>query len=311
VGFKNIATLLQDKRVIYKELKLKDYRNLVKSFLGDEIDPETVFVNTDSILQLTTELTSNEINNLNFVDYILLLLHIRSTSIGNHINLYTETNENKQLKIELFINNLIDIIFECFSSNILQDTIYNDIIVSYRLPTINDILFYEKNDICSVPTFFVQQVYINHENNVNLLKYSYEEREKIIQTLPVKIALLIDQQVNKIYTALNKINFFKSISSKKFNKVLPFNTNTELLAFLLKLVFNTDLENMYNNIFILCKGANLNGMFLDNCSPGEFYLFTKKFEELNQQQNKQENTQQYGSNNDLPPINSEADFGLE
>ena len=180
--------------------------------------------------------------------------------------------------------------------------------ISTNINEIPYILFFENTTNCSVPTFFVHEIKFKEEH-VNLNLYTYEDREKLIKSLPVKVALLIDQKVNNIYTILNSLNLFETTKSDTFNKNLPITTNSEILAFVIKLLFNTNLEGLYNSFFVLCKAGNLSGEFLDNCSPGEFYLFTKKIEEMNQQ-NKTSSNQQNNAGN-LPPINSEADFGLE
>lgn len=308
MGFKNKATLLQ-KNVVYEELKFKDYKNFIKSFFGDEIDPEIIFLNTKQVLLTTTCLSEQEIKNLNFIDYLLLLLNIRSTSIGNIVNLYTTDDNGTQLKIELLINSVVENITSKIDKKLLEPTTTNDITIQYKLPSVEDILFFETSTNCSVPTFFVQKIQFKNED-INLDLYSYKDREQLIKSLPVKVALVIDQKVSNIYTVLNALNLFETIKSETFNRTLPITTNSEILAFIIKLLFNTDLEGLYNSFFVLCKAGNLTGEFLNNCSPGEFYLFTKKIEEMNQQ-NKSSNTQQqYGSDN-LPPINSEADFGFE
>ena len=93
-----------------------------------------------------------------------------------------------------------------------------------------------------------------------------------------------------------------------FDKALPFTLNSEILGFVYKLVYNTNLENIYDCMFALAKAANFSCEFLDNCSPGEFYLFVKKLEQLNAQQQQASNEQNSVIQNDLPPITSEADF---
>ena len=62
------ADLLQGP-VVFEELCLKQYRQLLKCFLGDEVSTDLIFNNTNNILKELTNLTQQQIDNLNFIDY--------------------------------------------------------------------------------------------------------------------------------------------------------------------------------------------------------------------------------------------------
>ena len=59
------ADLLQSS-LDFKELDLKQYRQLLKCFLGDEVYADLIFNNTDNIIKELTSLSYKEITNLNF-----------------------------------------------------------------------------------------------------------------------------------------------------------------------------------------------------------------------------------------------------
>jgi hypothetical protein len=117
----------------------------------------------------------------------------------------------------------------------------------------------------------------------------------------------LTKQTHKIIECCNSINLLSSIKSDKFDKNLPLTLNSQIIAYVIKLVYNTSLESVYEFMFALSKLAYFSCSFLDNCSPGEFYFFTKKLEEINAKQ--QQNTSQTKSADILPPITSE--FELE
>jgi hypothetical protein len=304
VRFKNTAKLLHNSQN-FQELNLKEYRCLLKSFLGNDVKPETVFLNTDQILQNICSLSQEKINNISFVDYILLLLNIRAVSIGNIINLFTEDENNNQLKINLYIENIINTIFDNISFDIQTTINFNNIKVSCQIPSIKDILFFEKNNNFILNSLFINKIYFNN-TLVKFHDYSYTDKEQIVKCLPIKLILLLDQFVNNFLQKINQINLLDSIKSKNFNKELPFLLNSQVLAFFIKLVFNTDLMNIYNNIFILSKAVNFNSDFLDNCTPGEFFIFVKKIEEINFQTKIKNSNKQ-----SLDPINPPNDFIME
>jgi hypothetical protein len=303
VSFITKAQLLNNS-VTFQELKFKDYRNLLKCFLGDEINSELIFTNINSILRNTCTLTNDEILNLNFIDYLILILNIRSVSLGNIVQLYAESTTNQQLRIDLNLVNIINILIQSFFIPDLTSIDYNDIEITLKIPTITDILEFENNKL-TINTFFINSIKIKKQD-INYQQLTYTDKDKVVKSLPIKLILKIDTQIESFLQKLNNINLLENLSNKDFDKELPLGFNSQILAFIIKLIFNNDLNSIYSNLFALSKGANFNCEFLDSCSPGEFYIFVKKFEEILQ-------TQQTSNNETdiLPPINSEADFSVE
>lgn len=303
------ASLLQ-KEVEFKELTLSQYRQLLKCFIGDEIDSKFIFTNTNNILQSLTNLTEKEIKQLSFVDYFLILFNIRQISIGDVVSLYVFDNEQKQIKAEIRIQNLINEISNNEIKKLLMSESTDVGEIFYRLPTIEEIFYLENSSDTSLYTFFLQKIKFSN-TEINLENYSFIEREQIVQKIPVKVMTCLTKRTQELISSFNKLNLLKSINNETFDKILPFTLNSEILGFVYKLVYNTNLENIYDCMFALAKVANFSCEFLDNCSPGEFYLFVKKLEQLNAQQQQTSNSQNSVLQNDLPPITSEADFGLE
>ena len=61
-----------------------------------------------------------------------------------------------------------------------------------------------------------------------------------------------------------------------------FNFNISNLGIILKLLFGEQLLTLYSNIFNLCSQGNLTPEYIENCTPGEYILFVKKIEEVQQ-----------------------------
>jgi hypothetical protein len=311
-GFVSTAQLT-NRKVTFRELKLSEYRQLLKCFLGDEIDPISIFNNTDQIFKNVTNLTLNEIKKLSFVDYFLLLFYIRQVSVGGNIQLLVFDNEQKQVKIDLNIQHLINEISSITSNNTLDAETIDNYKLQFRVPSLHELIYAQKETEQFVYAFFLKS--LNTLNfNLNLEEFSYQEREEIFKNLPVKITTTLIKKTQQFTKILNNTNLLSKINNDKFTNTLPFLPNLEILGFITKLVYNASLENIYDYIFALAKVANLSSTFLDSCSPGEFYLFTKKLELLNAQQTQSSSQSNEASNStkdELPPIVSEANFGLE
>ena len=76
---------LLDKEIIHGELNVKDYKIILKCLLGDTLDVPALFLNLNNILLKITNLKKEELYNLNIIEYFLLLLSIRTNSIGGII----------------------------------------------------------------------------------------------------------------------------------------------------------------------------------------------------------------------------------
>jgi hypothetical protein len=273
------ADLLQSS-LDFKELDLKQYRQLLKCFLGDEVYTDLIFNNTDNIIKELTSLSYKQINNLNFLDYCLLLFTIRQVSIGDTVSLYAEDIEQKQLKIDLRISKVIEQIIDKKIVDLLIPETIDQCYLEYRLPSIREILILEKEkDIYSFYTFFLKSIKFS-KSTINLEDYTFKEREEIIQKIPVKVMTGLTKRTHAIVEYCNKINLLQSLNNKTFDKKLHLTLNSQIIAFVIKLIYNTSLESIYELMFALSKAANFSGTFLDDCSPGEFYFFTKKLEEI-------------------------------
>jgi len=301
------ATLLQSS-VNFKELTLNQYRQLLKCFIGDDISPAFIFSNTNSIIKELTDLTQYQIDNLSFLDYCILLFYIRLVSIGDTVFLTVETPENKQLKIDLRTSKVIEQITKSKVIDLLQPEINDHCEIEFRLPSIKEILFLEQEeDLYNIYTFFLKTLKISN-TIINLEDFSYKDREEIIQKIPIRVMTSLTKRTHSLIETCNEINLLDFLKSKTFDKKLILTLNSQLISFVIKLIYNTSLESVYDFMFALSKFANLSCSFLDECSPGEFFLFSKKLEEVSFKQTQPE-TARSSSNNELPPIVSE--FGLE
>lgn len=303
--FLNEVQLLYSSRtVLCKELKFKQYRNLLKCFLGDEIDTKLILLNSDYIIKSCTNLTDHEIQNLSYIDYLLLLFQIRIISLGNGISLVAEV-DSKQIKLDLSLDKVVSHIQNLLTPEFFYYKKINSF--NFKIPTINEILKIE-NSNSDGTIFFIDKIKIDNID-IPLKSYTDTEKEKILQNLPLKNIITINKSIEKIINQINSTNFLNPLYSDTFQQTLPLIPNLNNIAFLIKLVFNNSIQYVYETIFVLSKYANITGEFLDTCTPGEFFYFAKKFEEINAQTSKK---QQVNTSSDLPPVNEdESMFKME
>jgi hypothetical protein len=313
--------LTKNDEVFYKELKVKHLKTIYKTLIGEDPDPEVILINFNNILQKITNLPIQKIKSLDFISYLLLLLEIRKTSIGGSI--FAEL-QNSNTKIEINIDKIKEQILEIYNNNCLPPEKNNkNLEVQYCLPTFKDLITINKQkDINSILIFFIDKLVINNVN-IDFKNTSIECKNTIFDQIPAKTTSTIIKNVVTVIENFNNVNLLSYITDLK-NVVLPLNLNIKNLIILLKFLFGEQLLSLYENIFALCKLGNFTPEYIENCSPGEYFLLIKKLELLNKNETSSqpsdnfENVQDDFENeldsinpyksSDLPPITSKANF---
>jgi hypothetical protein len=316
-NFVNSVSINEDS-IFYKELKVKHLKIIYKCLFGDDPNADIVKENLNNILCELTSLTVNRIETLDFVDYFLLLFELRCTSIGNIIS--AELPENPSYKLQINIYKFIETLKCIKQTNLLTIDSIDDIKIYYRLPTLLEISKLVDN-------ITVEDIYITLLDKIiikdvviNLKQLDKETIVLILEKLPAKVTYII---ANKAYNILNKFNEINLLSyiPELSDRQLYFNFNIKNLILLLKLLFGDQLLSLYENIFALCKMGNFTPEYIENCTPGEYLLFTKKLEQVRAAQTtpSQSNNLNINTNSkfddinpynspDLPPITSRSEF---
>jgi hypothetical protein len=305
--------------VFYKELKVKHLKVIYKTLLGDTPDPEIAFYNFNKIINYLTNLTDKKINNFNFIEYFLLLLEFRITSIGNIVFAQLQDGSTK---IEFNLTKIKEQLIKINNKYSSQKIQLDDITVICDLPTINDLLYinqFQKVDsfyICFVKKIIIKDKVIDFKN------LAFQEKNTVFETLPAKLSSKLIKIVIESIEFLNTINLISYLTSLK-NVNLAFNLNVNNLISFLKFIFGDNLLSLYDNIFALCKLGNFTPEYIENCTPGEYLLLVKKLEQINAQSNKEPIQEQLNEQTfndgledtdsfaypDLPPITSQANYG--
>lgn len=297
--------VLFNRNIVFRELKVKHLKIIYKCLLGDEPDPKIIIKNFNNIIQHITDLSEEEILNLNFLEFMCLLFEVRSISIGNII--YAEIPDMPNFKIEININKFSEIINQIDLNDFLKKETKDNFEIHYRLPTITELAELTTNTtIENIYNLFIEK--INYLDTViDLSKLDKSETNKILQHLPAKLTTYFIQKTFLLLKTFNNINLISYIHGLE-NKQLPLNLNINNLIGILKLIFGDHLLTLYENIFAICKLANFTPEYIENCSPGEYLLFVKKLEKLTSKNQisdipvSSENFSESLEYPDLPPI---------
>jgi len=236
---------LANKQVVYKELKLKQYKTILKCLIADTVDVYNFLLNLNTILTEITDLTKDDILNLNLLEYLFLLTEIRITSIGSSIFAVSKI-ENSSLNIEIPLYKTLDEIKKCLENY----TPFQSNNLNYCIPTIKNILD-KKNPL-----------YIKED----------------VDDLPVKYLKIINEDIKTFNRYFDQYYFFNPTNNKKYTIKLSINLN-EYIG-LIKILYNENLLSIYDNIFYLSKICNFSAEYLENCTYGEFKIFVKKTEQI-------------------------------
>lgn len=236
---------LSNKQVIYKELKLKHYKTLLKCLIGNQIDVSNLLLNINNILQDITNLTLDEILNLTLLEYLLLLTEIRITSIGSTIFAVSKSSKHT-FNIEIPLNKTLDEIKNCINN--YEPLFFRNL--NFVIPLVKDI--------------------------VNKKEFLYIKED--VTNLPVRYLKDINQGNKKFNSYFQQYYFFNLPTNKQYS--LKLSVNLKEFIELIKILYNENLISIYDNIYYLSKLCNFSAEYLENCTYGEFKIFVKKTESI-------------------------------
>jgi hypothetical protein len=288
--FTTKVDLLHDS-VYIKELKVKHFKILLKTLLGDDPDLEEVLTNLIHVLVQTTPYTKKTLYNISIIDFLLLVLHLRCISIGSdiHLELVGETNT----KIILNLDRVIETIKKSFTQNYTQ-TIEN-LKIEYQPLSVKDFLYPKKtnNDLLLLKSF-INKIYFDENNILPVFEIDDNTFLKVFKALPANYSSQILKHIKQISQQLYQTNLLQHFSDKNLSLYI----NQTNFVFILQLLFSKNLMPLYENIFALAKFANMSPEYVEECTPGEYTIYVKLLERILKEQNSQAQ-----SSVSLPPIN--------
>lgn len=275
---------LQNKSVFINELKVKHFKILLKSLLGDNPDPKNVLYNLLNILTEITSLSLKQLKSFTIIDFLILIVYIRCISIGSSIQL--EIKGEKNTKITLNLNKVIDILEVINSYNFVKKI--DNITVEYQIPSIHNFILFNDydNDIFTIKNY-IKKLKLKDDLIIDVTSISNNNFSELFNFLPANYSTQIFKHVTEIISYLNQINLLSYFKNE--NYILRLNSNT--IIFILQILFSKNLYPLYENVFALCKFANFSPSYIEECTPGEYIIYTKMLERFIKEQNAQSKTQ--------------------
>jgi hypothetical protein len=263
----NIAVF--GEKVKIAEFTLKEYKTVLKSLISIEHSPEIFIDTVQELISLKTNISSKELQQLSFINFFVLLMHLKCTSSSSIIEIQTEIN-NKKTNIHLNIVDFIEYLNAVNINQILEKDYIDNVSVTYRIPTIKEVLSLNQQDlICN----FISNVSITNKLNLLFTEFSLQERKETYDSLPLKIAINIKKRADNIINYFNNIDLLTCIPELLGEINLFFNFNKNNLITLIKLIYGEDLKAIYENQFLLAKYGNVSVEYLDTCTLGEYNIF--------------------------------------
>lgn len=252
---------IKDKLFYFSELNVQDYKIILKGLLEEPINTFNLIFNVNKILQKITTLSLEELLNLNLLEYLNLLVNIRSSSIGNKI-FAVHQDKDKKTKLEIPLNqtiNELDKIIKIFNPIFYKE---NDITIYFNIPSIKDLLYSNMS--------YIEKISYKDKDYYNV-------NEEFVNNLPAKYIKVINNNILKINEQVEQYYFYNS--PVEFFSI-KLSLNEKIYSNIIKILFNENLASIYENIFYLSKICNLDSAYLENCTYGEFKIFVKKAEEM-------------------------------
>ncbi len=256
---------LTNESVVCSELKVKDYKEILKCTLGDEPD-QNIFIETIcEVLEHTTNKTADFFKNLSVVDLFVLLLDLRINSQGDVCKVVV-TKDEKQMNLELRLDYIRDEVLELYKQSLTGDIKQNSLEVSFECPGLNRLM--EQTD--EEYLYFIKNFKSKKIIEVN----SNEQARALFDKLPAKVSLEIIKKFEEFVRIFAKHNFLARYNIT--DQQLAFLPSLSSLIWFVKLLFNEPLDVFYDNLFYLSHLGHLNAQYVEHCSVGEYLLFVSQ-----------------------------------
>ena len=261
---KFVSKLTNDS-VVCSELRVKDYKEILKCTLGDEPD-QNIFIETIcEVLEHTTNKPAEFFKTLSIVDLFLLLLDIRINSQGDSCKVVV-TKDDKQMTLELQLDYIRDEAYELskqFSNTTIKQ---NNLEVGFECPSLARLVEQTEEDYLYFIKNFKTKKLVEIETN--------EQAKLLFDKLPAKVSLEIINKFEELVKGFSEHNFLSRY--KLTEQQLAFIPSFSSLLWFIKLIFNEPLDVFYDNMFYLCHLGHLNSQYVEESSVGEYMLYVSQ-----------------------------------
>lgn len=261
---KYISQLSKD-TLLCSELLVKDYKEILKCTYGEEPNKK-IFVETIcEILAKIVQKPISFIKSLNVIDLFCLILDVRFNSLGPCNVVLTQNEQKFNLELNLgYIKEETEQLFNNLSTTIE----HNGIEIVFECPSVERLLQNTKDDYLS----YIKGSYITRNGEKRFIGITTNEQaELLFDKIPPKISLELIQKFNNFVEQITGMNFLSRYGFK--DQKLVFIPSLDSLIWFNKLMFNEDLNSLYENIFYLSYSGKMNAEFIENSAVGEYNYY--------------------------------------
>jgi hypothetical protein len=234
-----------------------------------------------------------EVLSLDIIEYLLLCLKLRITSIGNVLELQIKSDNSKVkfTKISLDLQDILkNILLASENSLVNRELIYEDkgLTIKFGWPDIKSIknfhnlffstLSFQEKVLMTIPEF-IKEIEVNNDI-IDFKNLNFDQKEKMLLNFPASIKNDIQKAVLENINNLSNYDIFE-ISYFKDQKLNFYNL---IYIELIKLIFSQNPKRIYEEIYIL-SNFNMSSEYVLNMSPSERKIYLSFIEAQKKSQN--------------------------
>jgi hypothetical protein len=296
-------------KIIYRELNTQEQIILSKINLTTSHSLEGYLEYFEFIFDIMKNCIKNKTDyeNLDFIEFVMLLTKIRSISIGTTIELSLENKEseikNQKININLnyFIKKLYDIgnLLYLNDFNVIDD--YN-IKIKIKMPAVKNLkIFCDENIREKYNDGLIEFIdYVEYKNKkLNFCNFNHKQKNEFFDKIPIKIKQIVE---NKIITFLKFLSDENLLGLDQF-KDQKFGIYNLGFVYFLRLFFCYDIKTIFTEIHYMCNNG-FTPEYIMNISPSERNLLINIINDFNKSKygNSESGNQQYASGKSLEDL---------
>lgn len=274
-----------------KPLKNKNYFEILKFIISK--DDEGLHQYFEWLLN-DLIIEKNVISNLTSLEKFLIMLDVRSLSLGDKISMNTSNNIKIDLLLSTIKNNILDKIKELELTKIFN--FYNNKI-TFNLPK-----SFVINDIDKIYTEIIDNIQID-DNLLNFNSLTDEEKDIIINNIPANISVEMFNFIKNIQNTFNNITIISENEKIGIQKV-PLNVFDNTMFYFIKTLYGEELYNFYETEFNMIYKMHFTHEHYMDLTPNECRIYINFYNEDIKKQEEAQSKQSSTSKVSKPSIPS-------
>jgi hypothetical protein len=217
---------------------------------------------------------SHCIHKLTILDKLIILLRLRSISIGSSIDIVIQ-KDSKKINFNYDFNNILENIFKVYKN--IQPLIIskNNIKLACYIPYIK----WENNIITdNLINYYIRNITV-YNTDLDFINLNTADQTSILDKLPADIIHSINSYVQDLYKKLSEVFLYKVLED-----CLPLTITGDTIFEYIKFIFKDNLHNIYYDIYNLNTHLNFDSNYIENLSPVEREMYITFFKKENQKQ---------------------------